>query len=272
MSSDDARAKLRELFRADYEQHPKQWSKLWESGDFLPWDRGEPSPALVDLLNERKGLLSQAVTEGRRKKALVPGCGRGYDVLLLASKGYDAVGLEISESAVEQCQELFKRERSSYFEGSPDHGSCDFVLGDFFKDDWLSSATSGGSSFDLIYDYTFFCALPPKARPKWASRMSQLLSTGQEARLVCLEFPTYKAPDTGGPPFGVIPEAYIAHLSHPGEELPYTSEGYPDMEALNGQSDGPGANRTALQRIAHWQPARTHAIGQGKDWLSVWRH
>lgn len=230
MSSDDARAKLRELFKTDYDQHPKQWSKLWESGDFLPWDRGEPSPALVDLLNEKEDLVGRPVIEGRRKKALVPGCGRGYDVLLLASKGYDAVGLEISESAVHQCRVLREKESTKYFPNSPDHGSCDFVLGDFFEDQWLSSATSGQSSFALIYDYTFFCALPPEARPKWAARMSQLLSSDPEARLICLEFPTYKAPDTGGPPFGLSPDTYVAHLSRPGEELPYSSEGYPDME------------------------------------------
>lgn len=271
-SGDDVRAKLRDIFKTSYNEHPQQWSKLWESGDFLPWDRGEPSPALVDLLNEKEDLIGQVTTGGRRKKALVPGCGRGYDVLLLASKGYDAVGLEISDSAVNQCRKLWEQEGSNYFKASPNHGSCEFVLGDFFKDDWVSSAASSQGSFDLIYDYTFFCALPPEARPRWASRTSQLLSRSSEARLICLEFPTHKPPNTGGPPFGLMPETYVAHLSHPGEELPYTNEGYPDMEALGKQSDDQAANDAALVRIAHWQPARTHPIGQGKDWLSIWRH
>ena len=42
--------------------------------------------------------------DGQRRKALVPGCGRGVDVLLLASFGYDAYGLECSATAVDACK------------------------------------------------------------------------------------------------------------------------------------------------------------------------
>ncbi|KAA6414026.1 MAG: thiol methyltransferase [Lasallia pustulata] len=80
--------------------------------------------------------------------------------------------------------------------------------------------------------------------------MSQLLAPAPAANLICLEFPTYKDPSLGGPPFGLSPAVYVEHLSHPGEELP------------------PGG----LERVAHWQPERTHEIGKGTDWVSVWRH
>ena len=107
--------------------------------------------------------------------------------------------------------------------------------------------------------------MPPDLRPNWALRMSQLLSN--DGRLVCLEFPTYKAPATGGPPWGVTPSTSICHLSRPGEKIKYNDEGYVDEH----EEEFPETAQ-ALVRVAHWQPKRTHEIGKGTDWVSIWRH
>ena len=40
-----------------------------------------------------------------RRTALVPGCGRGHDALLLAAWGYDVVGLDYSAEAVRRAAE-----------------------------------------------------------------------------------------------------------------------------------------------------------------------
>ena len=87
------------------------WSTLWDEGDFLPWDRATPNPALDDVLAYRQDLIGDCfVGDGkdgqRRKKALLPGCGRGYDVMLLANFGYDSYGLEISGSAGESRKQM----------------------------------------------------------------------------------------------------------------------------------------------------------------------
>lgn len=83
--------------------------------------------------------------------------------------------------------------------------------------------------------------------------------------LVCLEFPTYKDPAIGGPPFGLTHETYQAHLKHPGEQLPYDGQDYVIQDAGS-------ENPVALILVDHWQPKRTHKIGEGTDWISVWRH
>lgn len=88
-------------------EHGQQWDALWKD-NFLPWDKGAPNPALVDLLSERQDLLPPPLQE-RRKKALVPGCGKGYDVLLLAAHGYDAYGLEISGTALTEARKVEKQ-------------------------------------------------------------------------------------------------------------------------------------------------------------------
>lgn len=157
----DARAQLLKHFAVDTAEHQNRWSQLWDKGDFLPWDRGAPNPALVDLLSYRRDLIGTSTVEHdekggrRRKRALVPGCGRGYDVLLLASFGYDAYGLEISESAVKLCRT--EQEVNGYKypvrHSSIGAGNVTFVKGDFFGEEW-AKATGEEGRFDFIYDYT----------------------------------------------------------------------------------------------------------------------
>lgn len=154
----DARERLRQHFNVPYAEHNNKWENLWQTGGFLPWDKGAPNPALVDLLTDRQDLIGRPVHAGeeRRKRALVPGCGKGYDVLLLASFGYDAYGLEISASAVKACEEFAKAEFASYTRTGSDYGcgTCKFVQGDFFADDWATKSGLGPDGFDLVYDYT----------------------------------------------------------------------------------------------------------------------
>jgi hypothetical protein len=107
-------------------------------------------------------------------------------------------------------------------------------------------------------------------RPAWAKRFVELLSP--EGSVVCVEFPTYKPHSTGGPPWALPPKVYLAHLSRPGEDLPY---GEGDEGLLEAEMGEP--SKTGLQRKLHFQPKRTHEIGysaEGKvtDWVSIWCH
>lgn len=87
----DVRAKLLSHFKdVSGADQGEGWAKLWDAGDFLPWDRGMPNPALEDTLKGQTDLLGFAWTNDadderprRRKRALVPGCGRGYDVSIV---------------------------------------------------------------------------------------------------------------------------------------------------------------------------------------------
>ncbi|RMZ85387.1 hypothetical protein DV737_g788, partial [Chaetothyriales sp. CBS 132003] len=270
----EARAKLIEQFsKYQGDDYVKGWADLWEKKDFLPWDRGRPSPALEDALINHREVIGDPIVDGRRKRALVPGCGRGYDVLLLESFGYDAVGVEVSEEAYKAALNYAEQAGNTYpvRDAKAGKGTRTFVLGDFYKNDFLSAAGLASERFDLIYDYTFFCAMDPLMRPAWAQRMSELLMDSVSARLICLEFPTQKQPSTRGPPYGSPPEAYMAHLSHPGSKVPYDEAGNVKHNALA------ESNPAALERIGHWHPADTHALGRDEagniqDYVSVWRH
>lgn len=147
-------------FAGDTSKHSNKWSELWDKGDFLPWDRGMPNPALVDVLTDRQDLLGTCIAENafgtqRRKRALVPGCGKGYDVLLLASFGYDAFGLEVSETAVKRCYEVQEKHGNEYpvRDEKAGAGKVTFMFGDFFGTDWMKNV-EGDGKLDIIYDYT----------------------------------------------------------------------------------------------------------------------
>ena len=283
----DARARLLSHFSSAQttSQHASKWDELWKD-DFLPWDKGFPNPALVDLLTSRHQSLPPR-SSNKRKKALVPGCGKGYDVLLLAAFGYDAYGLEYSSVAIEACK---KNEEEvggkDVYESRVEGGSVTWLSGDFWADDWFDNV-DGDAEFDVIYDYTVSCvsdwhttvqrlifvqflsALHPSMRPAWSKRFVQLLAP--EGRVICIEFPTYKPASTGGPPWALPPKIYLAHLTRPGIELPYAEDGELEESRLGEKT------KDALVRLEHFQPERTHQIGysedgKGTDWIGIWAH
>jgi hypothetical protein len=108
-------------------------------------------------------------------------------------------------------------------------------------------------------------------RPDWAMRMSQLLSPSPLGNLICLEFPTTKDLSIGGPPYGSPSKAYVEHLSHPGEQIPYDANGNVKSNPLR------QASPEGLERVAHFTPKDTHRVGKDEqgnvtDFIAIWRH
>ncbi|XP_016471122.1 putative thiol methyltransferase 2 isoform X2 [Nicotiana tabacum] len=93
------------------------------------------------------------------------------------------------------CGSLFSSsKRAEYFA---------FLEADFFT--WRPTHL-----FDLIFDYTFFCAIEPEMRAQWASRIRDLLKPDGE--LITLIFPI--SDHEGGPPYKVSVSDYEEVL-HP---------------------------------------------------------
>ncbi|KFK37216.1 hypothetical protein AALP_AA4G228900 [Arabis alpina] len=170
----------REIFlRLMSEDTSGGWEKSWEEGA-TPWDLGKPTPIIVHL-NETGSLPN-----GR---ALVPGCGTGYDVVAMACPDRHVVGLDVSKTAVERS--------SKKFSSLPNAKYFSFLCEDFFT--WELA-----EKFDLIVDYTFFCAFEPSVRPLWAQRTEKLLKPDGE--LITLMFPIEER--AGGPPYTVSVSDY----------------------------------------------------------------
>ncbi|GBB90658.1 hypothetical protein RclHR1_01770006 [Rhizophagus clarus] len=164
----------------------ERWDTLWQKG-VTPWDFGEPSPALKQLIEEKKFPLP----EGR---GLVPGCGKGYDVYYLSSEKRHVTGLDISKTLIEQVQKEQKELNI------PD-SRVTFQQGDFFD------FNPQEEKYQFVYDYTFLCSFPPHSRPKWASRIAELISSG--GILIALMYPLRAISEqTDGPPYVLSPEIY----------------------------------------------------------------
>lgn len=202
------------------------WEEFWAEGVTVGeyFDKGYPLPELV------KQLTAGTLLRGGR--ALVPGCGRGYDVEALVNSGlYDSVvGLEISQTAAAAA--------NKYLSGRKLHGDYGVVVGDFCSEKTLAPG------FTLVYDYAFFCAISVENRPKWAERMKELVHIG--GVLVTVMYPMGKAREEGGPPHGVCESDYAELLEGGGG---FTMK------------DGP--------RVIPDEECHENRLG-GKTWWAVW--
>jgi SAM-dependent methyltransferase len=128
---------------------PDFWTSRYATGK-APWDFGGV-PAAV------KSFLSRSSGPGT---VLIPGCGSGYEVQAFHDAGYDVTGIDFSPAAVEQAKRVL---------GELAHR---VILGNFFTHDF------GRRRFDLIYERTFLCSLPPSRWSDYVSRMADLLAPG----------------------------------------------------------------------------------------------
>jgi len=157
------------------------WEAAWEEGR-TPWDAGRSAPVLRSLV-EAGGL-----PQGR---ALVPGAGSGYDVLTLAGPQRSVVGLDLAPGA--------KTRFDSLAQAHPYREQVEFVVEDAFS-------YAPAAPFDLVWDYTFLCAIPAELRPSWAEMMDRLLHPTQ-GQLAALIFPVVPDADPAdGPPYPMTPE------------------------------------------------------------------
>ena len=69
------------------------WQDNFSRGT-TPWDRGAASPQLAAWLDG--GALDAATLDGT---IAVPGCGSGHEVLALAQRGFDVVGIDYADAA-----------------------------------------------------------------------------------------------------------------------------------------------------------------------------
>ncbi len=166
------------------------WEQMWAAG--LPrgaaFDCAGPSPVLKELL-KLKPESTGSKRSKRSKRALVPGAGRAYDAVLLASKGYHTFAIDISKTAIAEANKVVN-------ESNVAQNMIELQQVDFF-----SFEVPEIDRFDLIWDATFLCALPLALREVWAGKYVKLLKR-ESGSLVTLIFPIKKVPNLDqGPPF-----------------------------------------------------------------------
>jgi cyclopropane fatty-acyl-phospholipid synthase-like methyltransferase len=158
------------------------WEGRYQSGD-MPWEKGAPSPGLVDFLAEQKDLP--------RGTVCVPGCGTGHDVRAWALAGFDAFGFDLAPSAIQLASESTARAGIS----------ARFQLLDFLR-------AKPPFLFDWIFEHTLFCAIQPLERDAYVAAVLRWLKPRG-----CYLAINYLIPDKDGPPFGTTREEVWTRFS-----------------------------------------------------------
>ncbi len=139
------------------------------------WDLAQVSPPLkayIDTLTQKD------------MRILIPGCGNAYEAAWLLQQGFTGVTVvDIAEIPVQRLRQKFV--------GLP----INIIHADFF--------TLTGS-YDLILEQTFFCALNPNLRGRYASKCFNLLATGGKVAGLL-----FNRQFEQSPPFGGNKEDYI---------------------------------------------------------------
>jgi cyclopropane fatty-acyl-phospholipid synthase-like methyltransferase len=159
-----------------------EWENRYQTGD-TPWEKGEPSPGLVDFLRANPGLEKGTVC--------VPGCGTGHDVRAWAQAGFSVVGLDLAPSAIRIATDWTRAAGLD----------SEFRLSDFLHD-------PPKTQFDWIFEHTLFCAIQPAERDLYSQALLRWLKPNGQYLAV-----NYLIPDMDGPPFGVTREEVIQRFS-----------------------------------------------------------
>ncbi len=161
------------------------WEEIYQNDD-AGWDLGQPSPPLLAFLSE--GILPQG------KRVLVPGCGTGHELPVLAAAGYTVIGVDLAPSAVSTAEQRLA-----------DAG----LTGTVYEADVLD--TDCQLEVDWIFDQTFFCALRPDQHSQYCEAIDRVLITGGELWTVNM-----RTKFTNRQPYDCAPETYITMLEQAG--------------------------------------------------------
>jgi SAM-dependent methyltransferase len=178
------------------------WESLYQAGD-MRWEKGAPSPGLVDFLSAHPQPTGQTVC--------VPGGGTGHDALAWAGAGFRAYGYDIAPSAV----------RLSVERAQAAGLRAEFRQADFLRD-------AAPFRFDWLWEHTLFCAIQPDERDLYVEAVRRWLKPGGDYLAV-----NYLIPDQDGPPFGTSREEVWRRFSpHFELKAEWVPRSYPNRTGL----------------------------------------
>jgi methyl halide transferase len=152
------------------------WNERYRTGD-TPWDKGTATPVLDEMIARHPRIFSG--------KAIVPGCGIGHDARRLASSGCGVTGVDIAPLAIDQAKAAEHREAVR-----------------FEVDDFLNPAPHHHGAYDLLWEHTCLCALPPALRSRYFASAAKVLKSGGMVAGVFFIDPEMDEGESG-PPFGI---------------------------------------------------------------------
>jgi len=152
--------------------NPEFWQKRWQEGR-IGFNQSTVNPLLTEYFNRLN------LPAGSR--IFVPLCGKSIDMVWLATQGYDVVGVELVETAV---QEFFAEQNIEpavyqqadnpmikYYQGQLSEQTITLWVADIFA---LTAKDIG--SINAVYDKAALIALPADMRVRYSEEVRKLSS------------------------------------------------------------------------------------------------
>jgi len=183
--------------------NPEFWQTRWQEKR-IGFNQSQVNPLLMKCFSHLN------VPAGGR--VFVPLCGKSIDMAWLAAQGYNVVGVELVETAV---QEFFTEQNIvptvyqhtdnpaiKYYQGQLTGRTITLWVADIFA---LTAEDIG--NVDAVYDKAALIALPANMRVKYSEQMRQLSDTADKKfapqLLITLNYDQSKK---NGPPFSISSE------------------------------------------------------------------
>lgn len=147
------------------------------------WDTGHITPPLKEYIDG---------VDNKAAKILIPGCGNGHEAQYLHEQGFSQV--YVCDWAAAPLEHLAA--------SCPTFPKEHLLQGDFFELEL--------EGLNYILEQTFFCAIDPSLRPKYAQKTASLLKEG--GKVVGVLFNENLQLGRPGPPFGGSREEYVGYF------------------------------------------------------------
>ena len=186
--------------------NPEFWQERWQDKR-IGFNQPKVNPLLIKYFPH--------LNLPRDSRVFAPLCGKSIDMLWLAEQGYEVVGVELVESAV---QEFFAEqnilptvnEHVNYsaikcYQGQFKGQTITLWVADIFA----LAATDIGS-IDAVYDRAALIAMPPNMRVKYSEQVTTLSNNALQLLLTL----NYDQSEWAGPPFSISHEQVQQYYSH----------------------------------------------------------
>ena len=150
----------------------KFWNDCYAQGK-TGWDRGVVHPALLRWIKTKRLAPPSSI--------IVPGCGRGYEVVELAKHGLNVTAIEFASEPID-----FLRKQIDNYEGNVQ------IVQESIFDFHLSEPV------DAVYEQTCLCAIDPSQRALYEQTVFQWLKPGGELFVLFAQKPV---DPNQGPPY-----------------------------------------------------------------------
>ncbi len=176
--------------------NPEFWLEKWNKND-IGFHVNEVNPMLAKH--------SDALSLHTNNRVFLPLCGKTNDIYWLVQQGYQVVGIELIETAVEQLfSEMGIQPQTSQADGLKLYQTThiDIFVGDFFA---LTEQQLG--MVNAVYDRAALVALPPEMRQRYTQHLTAISHRAPQLLITYAYDQNLRA----GPPFSVDQEEVKRH-------------------------------------------------------------